>query len=149
MLIADVNVFVGAHRSVITEHDEYRRWLTGCLTGPEIFGVSELVLSAFLRLVTNHRIFAAPTPVADALEFCAAVRSAPSSVIVRPGDRHWEIFAGLCATTPARGNLVPDAYLAALAIENGATFATRDRGFARFAGVRLVDPLGQMPPTKS
>ena len=141
MLIADVNIFVGAHRSVIPDHPAYKRWLEGCLNGPEAFGVSELVLSAFLRLVTNHRVFAAPTPVADALDFCEAVRSGPSSVIVRPGDRHWRTFAELCVATPARGNLVPDAYLAALAFENGATFATRDRGFSRFAGVRLLDPL--------
>lgn len=141
MLIADVNVFVGAHRSVVTDHPAYSRWLEGRLTGNEVFGVSELVLSAFLRLVTNHRIFASPTPVETALEFCDAVREAPAAVIITPGSRHWAIFAGLCATTPARGNVVPDAYLAALAIENGATFATRDRGFARFAGVRLLDPL--------
>lgn len=141
MLIADVNVFVGAYRTVVPDHEGYRQWLEQRLVGPETFGVSELVLSAFLRLVTNHRIFAAPSPVADALDFCEAVRSAPSATIASPGDRHWEIFAGLCAATPARGNLVPDAYLAALAIENGATFATRDRGFSRFAGVRLTDPL--------
>lgn len=141
MLIADVNVFVGAHRSVITDHLAYSRWLSGCLSGNEVFGVSELVLSAFLRVVTNHRIFASPSPVESALEFCDAVREAPAAAIVTPGRRHWSIFADLCATTPARGNVVPDAYLAALAIENGATFVTRDRGFARFAGVRLLDPL--------
>ena len=57
MLIADVNIFVGAHRSVITEHEDYRRWLEDQLVGDETFGVSELVLSAFIRLVTNHRVF--------------------------------------------------------------------------------------------
>lgn len=142
MLIADVNVFVGAHRSIVAGHGEYKRWLEGRLVGAELFGVSELILSAFLRLVTNHRIFAVPTPVDAALEFCDVVRRSPSAVIIRPGERHWTIFSDLCARTPARGNLVPDAYLAALAIENGATFVTRDRGFARFAGVRLLDPLG-------
>lgn len=141
MQIADVNVFVGAHRSVIAEHDRYQAWLEDRLTAPETFGVSELVLAAFLRLVTNHRIFSVPTPVPDAVEFCEVVRDAPSTVIVQPGVRHWAIFARLCRATPARGNLVPDAYLAALAIENNATFVTRDRGFARFAGVRLQDPL--------
>jgi toxin-antitoxin system PIN domain toxin len=141
MLIADVNVFVGAHRSVIKEHHDYRRWLEDRLVGDETFGVSELVLSAFTRLVTNHRIFSMPTPVAEAMAFCDAVRQSPSAVVVAPTDRHWGIFSELCVRTPARGNLVPDAYLAALAIENGATFATRDRGFARFSGVRLLDPL--------
>jgi toxin-antitoxin system PIN domain toxin len=143
VLIVDVNVFVGAHRAEIDRHADYRGWLEQRLRGPELFGVSELVLSAFLRLTTNHRIFAVPTPVEVGLEFCRAVRSAPASVIVRPSDRHWTIFADLCSQTPARGNLVPDAYLAAMAIETGATFATRDRGFARFSGVRLLDPLAE------
>src|SRR5664279_1383813 len=58
-----------------------------------------------------------------------------ASVVVRPGDLPWPIFAELCAKTPARGNLVPDAYLAAMAIESGATSVTRDRGFARFTGI--------------
>lgn len=141
MLIADVNVFVGAHRRVIDAHDDYRHWLERHLHGPEVFGVSELVLSAFLRLVTNHRVFSTPTPVKTALEFCEVVRDSPACMIVRPGERHWSIFAQLCVDTPARGNVVPDAYLAALAMENGATFVTHDRGFARFGGLRLVDPL--------
>jgi toxin-antitoxin system PIN domain toxin len=141
MLIADVNVFVGAHRAEINRHDDYRVWLERRLIGPEVFGVSELVLSAFLRLTTNHRIFSEPTPVDVALDFCRVVRSAPATVIVRPSDRHWPIFADLCSRIPARGNLIPDAYLAAMAIEAGATFVTRDRGFARFSGVRLLDPL--------
>lgn len=59
----------------------------------------------------------------------------------QPRRRHWEIFADLVRETQARANVVPDAYLAALAIENGATFVTRDRGFARFPGLRLIDPL--------
>jgi len=143
MLIADVNIFVGAHRVEMDSHDNYRDWLERSLTGPELFGVCELVLSAFLRLITNHRIFAEPTPVDVGLEFCQQLRTAPASVVVRPSDRHWPVFADLCSRTPARGNLVPEAYLAAMAIENGATFVTRDRGFARFKGVRLLDPLAE------
>jgi len=69
------------------------------------------------------------------------VRTAPASRVVAPGARHWEIFAGLVRAAHATANLVPDAYLAALAIENGATFVTRDRGFARFPGLRTLDPL--------
>jgi len=74
MLIADVNVFVGAHRSVMEAHHDYREWLEHHLDGPEAFGASELVLSAFLRLVTNHRVFSTPTPVDAVLEFCDVVR---------------------------------------------------------------------------
>ena len=93
--------------------------------------------------MTNHRVFSSPTPVDAALEFCDVVRDSPASVIVRPGERHWPIFAELCARTPVRGNLVPDAYLAALAMENGATFVTRDRGFARSVVFGWMDPLAR------
>ncbi len=141
MLLADVNVFVYARRRESPRHDEHRGWLEDRLVGPEALGVSELVLSAFLRIVTNHRIYREPTPPEDALDFCRVVLGAPAAVPVRPGPRHWPTFVGLCHATQARGNVVPDAYLAALALENGATLVTSDTGFARFAGLRIAFPL--------
>ena len=132
MLLADVNAFIYAHRPESPRADEHRAWLEEALTGPEPFGVSELVLSAFLRIVTNHRVYREPSPPPVALSFCAAVLEAPAALPVRPGERHWPIFSGLCRDLGARGNVVPDAYLAALAIEHGATWVTTDRGFARF-----------------
>ena len=74
-----------------------------------------------------------------ATAFCKAVRTAPAATTVAPGPRHWTIFVDLCRRTRARANLVPDAYLAAL--EHGATFATSARGFVRFPGLRMLDPL--------
>ena len=141
MLIADVNVFVSAHRPADPYQVPMYAWLEAALNGTEPIGVSELVLSAFMRIVTNRRSFTTPTPPDIALDFCNAVRSAASARLVAPGARHWDIFADLVRTTHATANLVPDAYLAALAIENGATFVTRDRGFARYPGLRLLDPL--------
>lgn len=141
MLLADVNAYIYAHRPESPRTDEHRAWLEAALTGTEPFGVSELVLSSFLRVVTNHRVYKEPTPPATALAFCEAVLQAPSAVPVRPGARHWEIFAQLCAEIGARGNAVPDAYLAALALEHGATWVTTDRGFARFPGLRWRTPL--------
>lgn len=142
VLLADVNAFIYAHRLESPRAEEHRAWLTSALEGPEPFGVSELVLSSFLRIVTNHRIYREPTPPPVALEFCQAVLRAPASVAVRPGSRHWDIFAGLVDTVGARANTVPDAYLAALAIEHGATWVTTDRGFARFPALRWRSPLG-------
>ncbi len=141
MLLADVHVFVYARRRESDRHDEYRRWLEDRLSGPEPFGVSELVLSSFLRIVTNHRVYREPTPPAQALDFCHTVLHAPAAVALRPGPRHWDIFEVLCRSTSARANQVPDAYHAALAIEHGATWVTLDRGFARFAGLRIEPPL--------
>ncbi len=141
MLLADVNVFIHARRRESERHEEHKEWLEGVLDGPEPFGVSELVLSAFVRIVTNHRVYREPTRPAAALEFCDTVLSARATVVVRPGPRHWAIFSDLVRTVDARANAVPDAYLAALAIEHGATWVTHDRGFARFDGLRVRRPL--------
>ncbi|MDO4718505.1 MAG: type II toxin-antitoxin system VapC family toxin [Propionibacteriaceae bacterium] len=135
MLLADVNLFIYAHRPESPRFAEHHAWLTAALTADEPFGVSELVLSGFLRIVTNHRVYREPTPPQVALDFCQTVLSAPSAVCVRPGREHWRIFESLCRTLGARGNVVPDAYLAAMAIEAGATFITTDAGFARFPGL--------------
>lgn len=116
-------------------------WLQGALGGDEVVGWCDHVLAGFLRIVTNRRIFEEPTSMAQALEVCAVVLDAPAARRVHPGPEHWRIFAGLCSQVGASGNDVPDAYLAALAIERGATFVTRDRGFDRFAGLRTAGPL--------
>lgn len=141
MLAADVNIFVYAHRVESREHEGYRKWLTEALAGPEPFGVSELVLSAFLRIVTNHRIYLDPSPPTEALAFCTVVLNSPAAVPLRPGPRHWSIFVDLCRSVGARANVVPDAFHAALAIEQGASWVTTDRGFARFPGLRVRGAL--------
>lgn len=141
MLLADVNAFVYAHRPESDDHERYRAWLTAALSGPEPFGVSELVLSGFLRIVTNHRVYRDPTPPEVALEFCDRVLAGPAAVRVRSGPGHWDLFSGACRVVGARANVVPDAYLAALAVEHGATWLTTDRAFARFPGLRWRHPL--------
>ena len=141
MLLVDVNILVYAHRPESPQHEQYRGWLRQALSGPEPFGVVDSVLASFLRIVTHHRVFLEPTPTETAVAFCEAVRSAPAAVDVQPGPDHWPLFRDLLVTTTARGNLVPDAYLAALAIEQGATFVTTDAGFARFPGLRRAHPL--------
>lgn len=141
MLLPDLNVLIDAHRVDAARHTDHHRWLERARTGNEPLGISELVLSAFVRIVTHHRIFREPTPPAAALEFCGAVLASPAVVPVRPGQRHWEIFDELVRAVGGRGNTVPDAYLAALAIEHGATWITSDAGFARFPGLRWRRPL--------
>ena len=141
MILPDVNVLVYAHREDAEDHGRYRSWLEDVVNGPQAFGLSDQVLSGFLRVVTHPRVFAAPTPLPRALEFCDAVRSARSCVRVDPGERHWEIFASLCRAERVRGNLVPDAWFAALAIESGSEWITTDRDYARFPGLRWRRPL--------
>ena len=141
MLLADVNIYVYARRRESRDHESYRAWLEQQLSGAQPFGISELVLSSFIRIVTNHRIYREPTPTEAALEFCGVVLQSPAAVTLRPGARHWDIFSALCRDSGARANVVPDAYLAALAIEHGATWVTLDRGFRRFTGLRTESPF--------
>lgn len=141
MLLTDANVLIYAFWKGAPRHREYRRWLQSALEAPEAFGYSELVLSSVVRIVTHPRVFDPPTPIGRAIEFVESVRGASNAVRISPGEAHWETFAGLCRRVGARGNTVPDAYLAALAIESGADWITTDRGYSRFPGLRMRHPL--------
>jgi toxin-antitoxin system PIN domain toxin len=141
MRCVDVNVLVYAHRPESPDHERYRDWLEQIRRDDEPLALSSLVLSGFLRVVTHHRVFREPTPLAVAVEFVQALRSSPNAVSVSPGERHWDIFLQLCHEMDARGNDVPDAYHAAIAVENGATWYSADRSFARFRSLRWSHPL--------
>lgn len=86
-------------------------------------------------------MFSPPTPVERALDFAEALRAQRNAVELAPGRRHWDIFTGLCRELGLRGNLVADAYLAALAIETGSEWITTDRDYARFPGLVWRHPL--------
>lgn len=141
MILVDVNVLLYAHREEAARHVEFRRWLETALDGAEPLAVSELVLSGCLRVLTHPRVFDPPTPLSRAVDFVSQVRGHARVTVLAPGPRHWAIFLDLCRTVDARGNLVSDAYHAALAIETGATWITTDRDYARFAGLRWRHPL--------
>jgi toxin-antitoxin system PIN domain toxin len=94
-----------------------------------------------VRVVTNPRTLTPPASTEGALAFAEALRAQPNAVLVSPGRRHWGIFTRLCRAVGARGNLVPDAYLAALAIESGSEWITTDRDYARFPGLRWRHPI--------
>lgn len=141
MVLPDVNVLVYAHREDSPHHAGCRKWVEAVVNGSESYGLSELVLSGFVRVVTHPKVFTQPSPLTDALEFTEQLRGRPNCVPVAPGRRHWEIFRQLCAEASAKGNLVPDAYLAAMAIEAGCEWVTTDRDFSRFKGLRWRHPL--------
>lgn len=102
------------------------------LASPASFGLSPLILSGFVRVVTHPRVFDPPSPSSLAMQFCDYLIGQAQATLLRPGRRHWRIFSELVEHGNCRGNLIPDAYLAAIAIEHGATFVTLDRDFARF-----------------
>ncbi len=141
MILIDVNVLVYAHREDAPGHKRYLRWLESILHADSAFGISELVLSSFLRVVTHSRIFLQPSPLTSAFSFTQGIRNRPNCVLIRPGERHWEIFEKLCRESGAKGNLIADAFLAALAIESGSLWITTDRDYARFQGLSWRHPL--------
>ncbi|MFA5787023.1 MAG: type II toxin-antitoxin system VapC family toxin [Actinomycetota bacterium] len=145
MLLPDVNILVYSYRRDAPDHGLYHRWMEDTINSEAAYGISDLVLSGFLRVVTHPRVFTPPSPLRHALGFVEALRGQPNAVSVAPGPRHWAIFTDLCRRAGAKGNLVPDAYLAALAIESGSEWITTDRDYARFPGLRWRHPLGTPP----
>jgi toxin-antitoxin system PIN domain toxin len=141
MYLIDVNVLVYAHRQESTYHEAYLEWLEGVINSDQAYGISEYALSGFLRVVTHPSIFDPPSGMNDALEFAARLRNQPNAINISPGPRHWEIFTRLCRESGATGNLIPDAFFAALAIESGSEWVTTDRDFNRFSGLRWSHPL--------
>jgi toxin-antitoxin system PIN domain toxin len=139
--LLDVNVLLHAHREEQPEHEPIRRWLEERISEQRPFGVPSLVFSGFLRIATNPRAFRSPTPLETALEVVESIRSQPHCVAVEPGARHWPIFVDLCRRLRARANVVPDAYLAAMAIETDSDFVSTDRGFGGFPGLRWRHPV--------
>ena len=141
MILPDVNVLVYAHRRDTPDHDAYRTWLEGQVNADAAFGLSDHVLSGFMRVVTHPKVFGTPTSLAEALVFANQLRDQPSRINIAPGDRHWTIFARLCAAAGAKGNLIPDAYFAALAIEHGCEWITTDCDYSRFPDLVWRHPL--------
>ena len=140
MVMPDVNVLVAAYRADLPEHERCRAWLESVVEGDEGFGLSDLVLSGFVRVVTSPRVFDVPAPPDDALRFADTLRDLVHCVAIRPGERHWGIFSNLCRSSEVRGNLIADAYVAAMAIETGSEWVTLDGDFGRFPGLRWSRP---------
>ncbi|MDQ6724845.1 MAG: PIN domain-containing protein [Actinomycetota bacterium] len=127
-------------------HERYAAWLADLLDGSDEIGVTEGALTGFLRIVTNPRIYADPAPARDAVAFVDAVRRARRRRWVVVNDAVWTTFAALVdSDAQVRGNLVPDAWLSALALAHGCRIATADRGFARFDGLDWFDPARPHP----
>ncbi len=140
MILPDVNVLIYAFRKDMPQHAVCRAWLAGVVLGDARFGVSPLTLSAAVRITTNPRAYRMPSAIEEAFRFCDSLLGQPHCQIVEPGERHWDIFKGLCIETDTRGARVSDAWFAALAIEQGCEWITLDRDFARFPGLKWQVP---------
>jgi len=140
VILPDVNVLIYAFRSDSADHARYKAWLEGVVNGPQAYGIAPQVLAALVRITTHPKIYAKPTRASDAFGFSRALLEQPNATLIVPGERHWAIFEELCKTTHASGNLVQDAWFAALAIESGCEWITTDRHFAKFPSLSSRAP---------
>lgn len=141
MRVFDVNVLVLAHRSDRPGHAAAAAFVESATQGERPFALPPVVGSAVVRISTHPKIFAEPTPLGDVLGFLDALRSREAHVRLDEAAA-WPVFTRVCRDSDARGNHVPDAYLAALAIANGAALVSADRGLARYDGLTLERPPG-------
>ena len=136
MILPDVNILIHAFRSDSSDHKICRIWLDGVVNGDSRYGMAPQVLSGFIRIATHPKVFAVPSSLNEVFQFSNLLLAQPHCVVIQPGERHWNIFTRLCHEADARGNLVPDAWFAALAIESGCEWITLDRDYARFPNLR-------------
>ncbi len=141
MILTDVNLLLYAVDSTSPRHAVARDWLERRLSGSESFAFSWAVLTAFIRLSTRPAVFERPLTTAQAFDLVTGWLAQPPVVVLHPTETHHIALRELLEPLGTAGNLVPDAHLAALALEHGATIASSDRDFARFPSVRWADPL--------
>jgi uncharacterized protein len=141
LILPDVNVLIYAFRADAVDHGNYKRWLEKTINSAASFGLSPQVLAAVARICTHKKIFVQPNSLGEVFRFCRALLDQPNAVLVEPGERHWSIFESLCVKSAAVGNLVQDAWFAALAIESGCEWISSDRDFSRFDELRWRTPF--------
>jgi uncharacterized protein len=141
LILVDANLLLYAYDSSSDRHEAAKRWLEAVLSGEEAVRFALVSLLAFLRISTNPGVFRRPLSASDAIGLATSWLQVPVAGVAEPTDRHWSVLEGLARGGQARGPLLMDAHLAALAVEHGATLCTTDRDFARFPKLRFTDPL--------
>jgi len=141
VILVDANLLVYAHVASFPQHERARKWLDGRINAAAPVGLPWPSLLAFVRIVSNPRIFDRPAPVSAAWRQAESWLSTKSAWVPLPTERHQDVLAPLMASAEGRANLVPDAHLAALAIEHGLVLCSTDGDFARFDGLEWQNPL--------
>jgi hypothetical protein len=140
VILVDANLLVYAHVASFQQHEAARSWLDQRLSGKSQVALAWESTLAFVRLVSNPRIFERPEPVSSAWAQVQRWLDCPNAWIPLPTDRHREVLSAFLGVV-SRANHVPDAHLAALAVEHGLTLCSTDGDFARFQGLRWENPL--------
>lgn len=141
MILVDANILLYAEDSLQPRHQQARGWWDGRLSGTGVVCLCWTVLSAFIRIGTNPRVFEYPLSLEQALARVQSWLDQPCTRVVRPTERHWTVFKQMLTDGQAVANLVTDAHLAALAIEHGCELASTDSDFARFPKLKWRNPL--------
>ena len=141
MILVDANLLIYAHVSSFSQHDAARDWLDRQLDDFTRVGLPWASVLAFLRLVTNPRVFERPEPMVEAWSQIIAWLECEAAWVPEPTERHSELLGRFLSLPGMHANLVPDAHLAALAIEHGLTLCSADSDFARFPGLPWLNPL--------
>ena len=141
MIVLDVNLLLYAYDDTSAHNSAARAWLKKAFSGPELIGLPWQTIWAFLRLSTNSRIFTNSISMEMAISIVQQWMEQKQVRLLVPGERHWSIFQQMLVEGQVRGPLATDAELAALTIEYGGVLHTTDRDFARFQGLRWVNPL--------
>lgn len=141
MIAVDVNVLVSALHAGATDHDAMRAWLESAVNGREPVGVSIAVLTGTLRVLTHPAVFDPPVDPDDALDRLDELVAQDTVHVLPTPAGHWSLVSDLCRAVRAKGNVVPDAAHAAMAIQHGARWISKDRGFGRFPGLRWELPV--------
>jgi len=141
VILVDANLLIYAYDGASPFQARAARWLEDRLNGQEDVGFATVSLLAFVRICTSPRILEEPLPVDDAIAIVGEILRRPRAIVASPTDFHWSTMEELCRSGQAKGPLVMDAHVAALALEHGATLCTTDRDFARFPRLRFMNPL--------
>jgi len=141
VILVDANILLYAEDSLQPRHQQARAWWDGQLSGSGVVCLCWTVLSAFIRIGTNPRVFEHPLSLEQALARVQSWLDQPCTRVVRPTERYWTVFKQMLTDGQAVANLVTDAYLAALAIEHGCELASTDSDFARFPKLKWRNPL--------
>ena len=140
MILPDVNILVHAHNADSAVHEAARTWWDRCLAGNEGVGLAWATLLGFIRITTNRRIVRRPLAVRDVLDRIEAWLDLPQVHMAQPSEGHFALLRQALERLGVGGNLTTDAHLAALAMERGYVLYSTDADFARFSGLRWVNP---------
>jgi hypothetical protein len=143
MILVDTNLLIYAYVTAFPQHRIAKKWLDDALSGRTQVGLPWPSLLGFVRIVINPRVFETPGSVGEAWGQVLEWLSCDVAWIPQATERHSEVLGELLAFIGMQANLVPDAHLAALALEHGLTLCSADTDFARFPGLRWTNPLAQ------